>query len=236
MLISLTQIAPEAIKRLLFSQSFTDTFERLKLAHGMAMPLNFPNVLAELNVLSILSLLNFASGYRVPLHEATGRGAFDTIRAFVFSLYISSSVGGEGDLLSARGMQGIDEGKVAELLNVADKVHQEKAHKDIPGVTVGELGGPVYEVVQLITKTLKSTGEVLVSGGYQDLGAFVLEALKEGEKARQKAGPGEIDPECDVIMERVSRSTSQVSKIANALPAGTSYPCISGYGHSRWGA
>lgn len=174
----------------------------------MVMPLNFPNVLAELNVLSILSLLNFASGYRVPLHQATGRGAFDTIRAFVFSLYISSSVGGEGDMLSARGMQGIDEGKVAELMNVADKVHQEKAHNEIPGVTVGELGGPIYEVVQLITKTLKSTGDVLVSGGYQDLGTFVLEALKEGDKARQKAEPGQVDPECDVVLERASHNLS----------------------------
>lgn len=167
------------------------------------MPLKFPSILAELNVLSLLSLLNFASGYRVPLHEATGRGAFDNIRAFVFSLYISSSVGAEGDLLSARGMQSIEEGKVAELMGVASQVHKEKPHESIPGVTVGELGGPVWEVVQLTTKVLRETGDVLAKSGYQDLGAFVLEALKEGEKARKNAKEGEVDPECDAVLERV---------------------------------
>ena len=116
------QIRPEAIRRLLFSPSFTGTFARLRAAHGMALPLAFPSVRAELSVLALLSLLNFASGYRAPLHAATGRGAFDNIRAFVFGLYISSSVGAEGDLLSATGMQGISEGKVAELMNVAELV------------------------------------------------------------------------------------------------------------------
>ncbi|KAK7685337.1 hypothetical protein QCA50_011701 [Cerrena zonata] len=189
------------VKRLLASASFLGTFPRLRVAHGMSLPLSFSSVLAELNVLCTLSLLNFASGYRVPLHEATGRGAFDSIRALVFSMYISSDT--DGDLLSATGMQNIEEGKVAELMNVANKVHQEKPHKDLPGIMVGELGGPIWEVVQLITKVLRETGDVLVKGGYPNLGAFVLEALKEGEKARQRAAPTDVDPECDVILERV---------------------------------
>jgi hypothetical protein len=193
----------DAIKRLLFSPAFITTFGRLKVAHGMMLPLKFPSVLAELNILSLLSLLNFASGYRVSLHEATGRGAFDNIRAFVFSLYISSSVGAEDDLLSAKGMQAITEGKVAELMNVADKVHVEKPHATIPGVKVGELAGPVWELVQLVTKVMNETGNVLVQGGYQDLGAFVLEALKEGDKVRTKDDAGNANPECDVIVERV---------------------------------
>lgn len=170
----------------------------------MILPLSFPSIAAELNVLSLLSLLNFASGYRVPLHEATGRGAFDSIRAFVFSLFLTSSTGGEGDLLSAKGMQNIEEGKVAELMGVADKVHVEKSHSTLPGVVVGELGGPVWEVVQLVTAVMKETGSVLVNGGYPDLGSFVLEALKEGEKAKKdKANESKADVDCDVILERV---------------------------------
>ena len=169
----------------------------------MALPLNFPSVAAELNVLSILSLLNFASGYRVPLHQATGRGAFDTIRAFIFSLYISSSVGAEDDLLSARGMQTISEGKVAELMGVADKIHVEKPHPSLPAVNVGELGGPIWELVQLVTAVLKETGDVLVKSGYKDLGSFVFEALKESEKAQRSSRSGQVDLECDVILERV---------------------------------
>jgi hypothetical protein len=170
----------------------------------MTLPLNFPSVASELNLLALLSLMNFASGYRVPLHEATGRGAFDSIRAFIFSLYITSAVGSDDDLLSARGMQNITEGKIADLMGVADKIHTERAHPTLPAVKVGELGGPIWELVQLITKVMKETGSVLVNGGYYDLGSFVLEALKEGEKARI-TGEG-IGDECDVIVERVCTS------------------------------
>ena len=167
----------------------------------MALPLNFPSVASELNLLALLSLMNFASGYRVPLHEATGRGAFDSIRAFIFSLYITSSIDGDDNLLSASGMKKITEGRVADLFGVADKIHTERPHSEIPGVTVGELGGPIWELVQLITKVMKETGTILVDGGYHDLGSFVLEALKEGEKA--KTGSNGINPECEVIVERV---------------------------------
>ncbi|KAI0633658.1 hypothetical protein C8Q77DRAFT_1217987 [Trametes polyzona] len=192
-------ITPEAIRRFLLSPAFTSTFDRLRHAHGMSLPLNFPSVVAELNVLSILSLLNFASGYRVPLHKATGRGAFDNIRAFIFAAYISSSTGA-GDYFSARGMKEITETTVADLMRVTDAIHEERPHESIPGLTVGELGGPVWEVVQLITKTLQETGEALVKGGYPDLGSFVLEALKEGEKAKKAGGD-----EAEVAVERLIR-------------------------------
>lgn len=163
----------------------------------MALPLKFPSVLAELNILCILSLLNFASGYRVPLHVAAGRGAFDSIRALVFSMYITAD--SEGDYLSAQGMQSVQAGKIAELMGVADKIHQERDHESIPGLRVGQLGGPVWEVVELVTRVMKETGDVLVRGGYPNLGALVLEAFKEGEKVRSD----DPNTECDVILERV---------------------------------
>ncbi|KAH9858524.1 hypothetical protein C2E23DRAFT_880006 [Lenzites betulinus] len=192
-------ITPEAIKRFLLSPAFTSTFDRLRHAHGMTLPLNFPSVVAELNVLSILSLLNFASGYRVPLHQATGRGAFDNIRAFVFSAYISSSAGA-GEYFSARGMQEITEPTVADLMGVTNAIHVERPHESIVGLTVGELGGPVWEIVQIITRTLQETGKALVNGGYPDLGSFVLEALTEGEKAKKTGGD-----EAEVAVERLIR-------------------------------
>ncbi|KAI0915812.1 hypothetical protein AcV5_003632 [Taiwanofungus camphoratus] len=194
-------ISEDAIKRFLLSPSFTNTFARLRKSHGMMLPLKFPSVLSELNLLSILSLLNFASGYRVPLHGATGRGAFDNIRALVFGLYISSSTGtGEGDYLSARGMRDIKEHTVADLMGVAAAVHIERPHESIPAVTVGELGGPIWELVKLVTRTLNETGAVLTDAGYPDLGSFVLEALKEGEKEKSEDLQ---NPECDVILERL---------------------------------
>lgn len=193
----LLQITPASIKRLLTSAAFTTSFKRVSASHGLALPLNFPSPLAELNLLSILSLLNFASGYRIPLHAETGRGAWDCIRAFAFSLYLTSSVG-EGNLLSAKGMQTITNGKTAELLGV--NVHVEKPHESIPGLTVGELGGPLYELVKLITRVLNETGEALENTGYPDLGTLVAESLKEGAKISASAG---ADAGLDVILEKV---------------------------------
>ncbi|KIJ18968.1 hypothetical protein PAXINDRAFT_128203 [Paxillus involutus ATCC 200175] len=168
------EVTDEAIKRLLFSPSFLTTFKRVSSHHGLNFPLNFPSVLSELNLLCVLSLLNFASGYRVPLHQQTGRGAWDNIRALAFGLYLSS-VTGQDDLLAAKGMRSITPQQVAEFLSV--KIHVERPHEELPGVTVGELGGPIYELVNLISTTLNETGEILEQSGVPDLGSFVLRSL-----------------------------------------------------------
>ncbi|KAF9007992.1 hypothetical protein BDQ17DRAFT_1237656 [Cyathus striatus] len=172
-------ITESAIGRLLFSPSFLTSFKRVSSDHGLALPLKFSSYLEELNLISILSLLNFASGYRVPLHVKTGRGAWDSIRALVFSLHITSSAGDE-NLLSAKGMSTISGVQVAELMSI--NIHTERPHESIPGVVIGELGGPLYELVKLITGVLNETGSILVNSGYPDLGSFVAKTLKESEK------------------------------------------------------
>ena len=184
---------------MLLSPAFTETYHRItSTSHGLAFPLNFPSPLSELNFLSILALLNIASGYRVPLHWETGRGAWDSIRSFVFGLYLSSATGGEGDLLSSRGMQTLSEAKIAELLGVS--LHTERQHESIRGVTIGQVGGPGWELVQLLKTLLDETGKVLVDRGYPNLGSFVAEALKEGAKVSGKGDPAAAS---DVILEWV---------------------------------
>lgn len=165
--------------------------------HGLALPLNFSSSLDELNVLSVLSLLNFASGYRVPLHAQTGRGAWDSVRALVFSLYITSATG-EGDLLSAKGLKSHNASKISELMGV--NLHVERAHDTIPGVVVGELGGPLYNLVNQIVSVLNETGDILLNNGYANLGSFVAEALKESAKAPD----GEAALE--MVLEKVAHS------------------------------
>ncbi|KAI0730218.1 hypothetical protein C8Q72DRAFT_874924 [Fomitopsis betulina] len=189
-------VSDASIERLLRSPAFTSSFPRLRTAHGYALPLAFPSPAAELNLLATLSLLNFGSGYRAPLHAATGRGAFDSVRALVFAMYISSSAE-DVDYLGAAGMRGVSAQAVAELMGVEGKINVERAHETIRGLVVGERGGPVWELVQLVTRVLNETGEVLVRGGYPDLGAFVLEALRE---ARDAEGG------CDVVLERLVRA------------------------------
>ena len=173
------QINQNAVEKFLLSPAFTASFERLKVNHGQLLPLKYPSIAAELNVMSILTVLNLGSGYRVQLHRATGRGAYDNIRMLVMALYLTSTA--EMDYTSARGMVALDHQKVADLMGVLDKIHVEAPHKSLPGVVVGELGGPIFELVRLIARILNETGEALRSGGYPDLGTFLLEALKNAK-------------------------------------------------------
>jgi len=190
------QVTDAAIKRLLFSSSFLNSFKRVSANHCLNFPLNFPSIHSEINFLSILSLLNFASGYRVPLHQQTGRGAWDNIRALMFGLYITSSAG-QGCPLTAKGMQTITENQVADLMSV--HLHVEKPHSEIPGLIVGKLGGPIFDLVKLIVTTLRETGEVLESIGEPDLGSFVIKSLEEGD-AKRSADP---NASVDVVLSKV---------------------------------
>ena len=212
----------------MLSPSFTSSFKRVSAVHGLALPLNFASPLDELNFLAILSLLNFGSGYRIPLHVGTGRGAWDSIRAFVLSLYLASSSDGI-DFLSAKAIQDIEAPKVAELMRL--DVHVERPHESIPGVLIGELGGPLYELVKLITTTLNETGERLVQMGYPSLGSFVAESLKEGAKTRVSDDNARLE----VVLECVRSHTLywSVHFLSDTSVACSCNPCISGYGDSE---
>ncbi|KAG8777394.1 hypothetical protein FRC12_000384 [Ceratobasidium sp. 428] len=186
-----------AVERLLRSPALGGSFTRLGTVHGVNFPLAFPSVKAELNFLATLALLNFASGYRAPLHAATGRGAYDTIRILVMGMYIDSDSG----LMSARGWDQLTTAQIASLMNVS--LHEEKAHPTIPGLVVGELGGPLNELVEIIVTTLKEAGQVLIKGGYDDLGAFVVETLEEAKRIGASQGNG---PSPDLIVERLVKA------------------------------
>ena len=157
------------------SKLFAETWEKYSNFPGLALPLKFASPVDELNVLSVIALLRFRSGFDVPLREQTRYGAENAAKALVFSLYISSNTT-EGDLLSAQGLSSIEEPKVAELMGVNLMV--EKPHPTITGVTVGELGGPLKPYIELVTQTLNDTGRMLVAAGYPNLGFLVAETLK----------------------------------------------------------
>ncbi|PBK75485.1 hypothetical protein ARMSODRAFT_1012942 [Armillaria solidipes] len=112
-------------------------------------------------------------------------------------------------LLTARGMQSADVGKVAELMRV--NIHVEKPHESILGVTVGELGGPMYELTTLITGVLNETGDILVGAGYPDLGTFVAQAL-------------ELANDAEAILERASQH-----RLVRAIPAFRDMALVNGH-------
>ena len=96
-------------------------------------------------------------------------------------------------------MQTLSEAKIAELLGVS--LHTERQHESIRGVTISQVGGPGWELVQLLKTLLDEAGKVLVDGGYPNLGSFVAEALKEGARAQEEKGDPAVAS--DVVLERV---------------------------------
>ena len=62
---------------------------------GMTAPLR-----REINFLAAIDLMNFASGYRHPLHQQSKKGAYQTIRTGITNLFLRSP-----SLLSAQSMR-----------------------------------------------------------------------------------------------------------------------------------
>ncbi|KAJ9112624.1 hypothetical protein QFC19_000644 [Naganishia cerealis] len=177
-----------------------ETFTRLKTSHGVSgFPLTFPTVRSEINFLAVLSLLNTLSGYRAPLHAATGQGAYQNVVKLLFGLYISVSGDAadaeEGGLLSARGLAKLDAQTVEGIWGIS--TFEEKPHPDLPGVTVGVRGGVMYEVVGMVVEACNQTGEILVKEGWKSLGEFVERVLQDAEQVE-----GELE-RADYMVEKV---------------------------------
>lgn len=198
------QISDEAIDKLLTTTLDETTFNRLKSQHGVSsFPLRFPVLVSEINFLSLLSLLNTLSGYRVPLHQATGDGAYQNVVKILLGLFIT---GGEEDtFLSAQGLKDLNQDDVAGILGVS--LFTEKPHESLPGVTIGtrDGGGEVGEAIRLLVKACNETGTILVEKGYKNLGEFVVEILDEAEALVQEKGDL---AGADHFVSRVSRTAS----------------------------
>jgi hypothetical protein len=115
------QISQNAAEDLLSALASTASFKRLKMTRGQLSLLEYPSIAAELGVMSILTVLNMALRYRVLLHKATSRGAYDIIRMLVMAPYLSSTA--EADYVSARGMGALHHQKVADLMGVLKHIH-----------------------------------------------------------------------------------------------------------------
>ena len=162
------------------------TFERLKGEHGVNFPLQFDSVLVETNFLAVLALLNTLSAYRKEFHTATGQGAYQNVIKLCFGLYIGSTEDTSTGKLSAQGLASLTPDEVANVWGVS--LFEESKHASMPAVTVGQRGGAMNEVVQLIVDLCNDTGRQLQQNGYPDLGSFVLEAIKDSERVSQSKG------------------------------------------------
>lgn len=157
-------------------------YEALRQQHGIALPLRFDSFAEEVNLLSVLSLLNAFSGYRDEFHQATQQGAFDNVRRLVLSLFLTRHDDGSSSL-SAQALQQLRPGAVASALGVS--MHREEQHPTLSFVTVGTRNAPLNPVLELIAQTCNAAGAFVAQQGCADLGTFVLQAAEQALQSEQ---------------------------------------------------
>ncbi|KAJ1652301.1 hypothetical protein IWQ61_007333 [Dispira simplex] len=139
-----------------------------KLSTGwITFPLKFDTVEDEVNLVAILDLLNFGSGYRQELHAACDRGAAQTILYGCMGLHISQAS------LDAQGLQKLTLGDVAGYFGIP-LLGAEEAHPSLPGVTISQ-PSVLRHFAEALTKVLNETGAILQAKGYRSLGYFLLD-------------------------------------------------------------
>ncbi|KAK4050855.1 hypothetical protein OIV83_003277 [Microbotryomycetes sp. JL201] len=148
-------------------------------SHGIRLPLRFDSDLEELDVVCTLALLNFLSGYRIPLKRLTGRGAWDNVLALVLASHLSATDDEKSNVpLSTKGMLSTNTDKLAQLMNI--RTHTEKDHPTLgSAVKVGERDPDAIEILELVEKALKETGQALEQSNKRSLGEWVQDSLIE---------------------------------------------------------
>ncbi|CAO3695739.1 unnamed protein product [Rhizopus stolonifer] len=163
------KISPRAIEQFLET---LDAEQYKELAHDstIRLPLKFSTDQQEINFVSMIDLLNFGSGYRMELHQAVDRGAFDTIRYGLMAMHIG------GVDMDAKTLKEIDVYRVAELFQFP--IEREVRHETLDFVTLTE-PTELKALAVGIMNVLNKTGEYLMVHGYEDLASFILSKAKE---------------------------------------------------------
>lgn len=173
------------------------------LASGFRLPLNYPSLHAELNVISHLCMLNSLSGYRVAMHKALGQGAHKTIVQTILALYLADPAGDSSRPLSAETLVALTPMVLLDLLGLP--THEEHAHPSMPAIITGtRRRDELYEALETLCVAANDTGKRLMEMKSPDLGVFVERSVREASKE------GKTDEEKAALF---------ASKLITALPA-----------------
>lgn len=148
------------------------------LESGYKLPLSYPSLHAELNVICHLCFLNSLSGYRQAFHRDTGQGAHKNIVQIVLGCYLSDPAGDSSAPLSANTLITLSPMVLLDLLRL--DTHTETKHPTLPSAIVGQRRrDDLYEALETLCVAANDTGKKLSAMNCPDLGTFVERCLKE---------------------------------------------------------
>lgn len=184
------RVSTSAIKTLLaaFTPELRTKLSQRPTSIPAKFPLAFPSQLHETNIQAALAVLRPTfSKYAAALRARrgnTGASPGDTVLRGVIGMYLGSTseAWDRKNLLSAKAMLNVSEDQLAEYFDCPIMVERE--HETMKGITVGERGGKLLELVQEVKAILKSVNP----SGVECLGEAVEVVTKvdEGNGVRAK--------------------------------------------------
>ena len=167
-LASTIQLDQAGIDRFLIELT-QESWDKHSVANGMSFPLRFETLEQEVNILSMIDILNTGHGFRKELHEDSDRGAFETIVFGIMSFHISSSP------TNAEALSKITGWEVGEHFGIT---MQKDAPSELAHVTLSK-PSVASKLAGQIQGVLNETGKILKKEKFETLGAFVIDAAKK---------------------------------------------------------
>jgi hypothetical protein len=142
-----------------------------KEALDLKLPLRFESEMQKLNFYAVLHLLNFASGYRLILKQATGSGAFESIIRLLTGCHLSQGK------LDADWMVSVDAATIGDLMAIDMTV--DKPHETLGAALSIVEASPAAAVAHQVASALQTTGQFLKQQKVDTLAEYVQRAAQE---------------------------------------------------------
>ncbi|KAF9100278.1 hypothetical protein BGX23_000041 [Mortierella sp. AD031] len=169
------KIDQDAIVRFLDNLT-QESWDKHSVANGMSFPLRFESLEQEVNILSLIDILNTGHGFRKELHEDSDRGAFETIVFGIMSFHISSSPTTADALAQLTGWEvGSHFGIMMQKDVPSELAHVTMSKPSVASKLAGQLQG-----------ILNETGRILQEKKFETLGSFVIDAAKKANGSGEK--------------------------------------------------
>ncbi|KAF9984028.1 hypothetical protein BGZ65_001091 [Modicella reniformis] len=169
------KIDHDAIDRFL-SNLTQESWSKHSVANGMSFPLRFDSLEQEVNLLSLIDILNTGHGFRKELHEDSDRGAFETIVFGIMSFHISNGP------TNAEALSKLTGWEVGSHFGIT---MQKDVPSELPHVTISK-PSVASKLAGQLQAVLNETGRVLKTNHFETLGAFVIDAAKKSNGSGEK--------------------------------------------------
>ncbi|MBW0462355.1 hypothetical protein O181_002070 [Austropuccinia psidii MF-1] len=152
------------------------------LPKQIKFPLQFSSQLDELNMVSMVALLDCLDEYHHFLKLTTGRGAWETTRYLVMSLYLSDHG------LTTHAMLQVTSEQISSILSLP--THLERPMPQNPAISLAEPDPQASQLIQFILNLLHQIGQALKHANLPNLASFLISRinLDDDQLIRQLAG------------------------------------------------